>query len=157
MNVNIRVFKDEDFWQVENLVRKFMNDDPFSPPIIVRQMQDLFSPFFLVAVSKGSSNQHEEIQGYIIGAVKCDQKNVGWVLGIYVKEEYRDNGIGYALLHELLVKLKNEDVSEIWLTVDPNNTSAIKIYRKNGFHEEKSKHEHYRRDKTVYFMRKVIQ
>jgi [ribosomal protein S18]-alanine N-acetyltransferase len=156
MNAKIRIFKDEDFWQVENLVRKFMSNDPFSPPIIVRQMQDLFGPFFLVAVSKDSSNRKEEIQGYIIGGIKFEQKSVGWVLGIYVKEEYRDLGIGDDLLHTLIPKLKSAGVSEIWLTVDPQNVSAIKIYRKNGFHEEKSKYEHYRRDKTVLFMRNVI-
>jgi ribosomal protein S18 acetylase RimI-like enzyme len=154
MDVKVRAFKERDYWQVENLVRQFMNNDPFSPPIITRQVQDLFSPFFLVAYK--TDDKEQEILGYIMGGVKFRQKNVGWVLEIFVKEGYRNCGIGDKLLRGLIRRMKKRDIGEIRLTVDPLNDSALKIYNKNGFLKVKCINEHYRKDKKVNLMKKMI-
>lgn len=153
MTVKIRVFKDEDFWQVENLVRQFMNNDPFSPPIIVRQMQALFGQFFLVA--SDSSSPREEILGYVMGGIEYSNKNLGWVLEIFVKESSRNRNIGHNLIHELTLKFKEAGVSEIRLTVDPLNAAGLKIYHKNGFRQIDCLTEHYRKGKKVYLMKSL--
>jgi ribosomal protein S18 acetylase RimI-like enzyme len=152
-DVVIRDFKEEDYWQVENLVREFMNKDPYSPPIIVRQMQDLFGRFFLVAQNR--QNKNHEILGYIMGAIEYDSKT-GWILEIYVKEEFRNNDIGYELLKELIYKLEKASISEIRLTVDPQNISAINVYERNGFQKVDCLNEHYRKEKKVYLMKKTL-
>jgi ribosomal protein S18 acetylase RimI-like enzyme len=154
MNVKIRSFRDEDFWQVENLVRQFMNDDPFSPPVIVRQIQDLFGDFLLVAYDPDNSNT--EILGYVMGGIAFRDKQIGWILEIYVREEFRSRGIGYDLLHALILKLQKAGAKEIMLTVDIKNPSAMDIYKRNGFLIDKCINEHYRKGKKVYLMRKKL-
>jgi ribosomal protein S18 acetylase RimI-like enzyme len=151
MALKVRAFKNEDFWQVEDLVRQFMDNDPFSPPILVRQMQVLFSPFFLVAVD--NNIQREEIQGYIMGGIEFENKNVGWVLGLFVKEKFRNKGIGSEMLNTLIITMKNHGICEIKLTVDPQNVLGLKTYHKNGFEETDCMNEYYRKDKKVYLMK----
>lgn len=151
MVVKIRVFNDNDYWQIETLVRSFMDNDPFSPPIIVRQMQDLFGDFFLIAYDPDISNS--EILGYIMGGVIFNNSNIGWILEIYVKEGFRNKGIGNDLVHTMIKKLRSAGVKEIRLTVDPKNTSALKTYLRNGFVIEAVINEHYRKGKKVYLMK----
>ena len=149
MSTQVRQFRDEDFWQVENLERLFMDNDPHSPPIIVRQMQNLFGPFFLIAQDEESLN----IQGYVMGGIEFENKSIGWVLGIFVKEEFRNQEIGSKLISELINRMKKYHVTEIRLTVDPQNFSALKVYHKNGFHDVDCLVEHYRKGKKVYLMK----
>jgi RimJ/RimL family protein N-acetyltransferase len=59
-------------------------------------------------------------------------------LGITVKKEYRNEGIGTAILKELLTrakKIKNKKykIRIVFLTVFSNNKNAIRLYKKFGF------------------------
>ena len=49
---------------------------------------------------------------------------------IFVKEEYRENNIGYELIKYMI---DNNEFDNITLEVNINNISAINLYKKHGF------------------------
>jgi [ribosomal protein S18]-alanine N-acetyltransferase len=53
-------------------------------------------------------------------------------LGIALKKEFRNKGIGTYLLNELLKYAKNQNIKHISLSVEPENYSR-KLYQKLGF------------------------
>jgi ribosomal protein S18 acetylase RimI-like enzyme len=55
-----------------------------------------------------------------------------WI-GIYINEEYQNKKIGSLLLKYVLQHEKILKINEIYLSVDKNNLSAIKLYEKNNF------------------------
>jgi len=57
-------------------------------------------------------------------------------LGITVHDDYQNLGIGTALVRHLLNIAKKKKLRKIWLQVNTNNNSAIRIYRKVGFQIE---------------------
>lgn len=150
----VRRFGDEDFWQVEDLVRQFMNNDPFSPPIIVRQMQHLFHPFFLVAHEK--DRRDGEIHGYVMGGVSFQNLKKGWILGVFVRKDNRNRGVGSELIKEMIHQMEQSGITKIYLTVDEQNEHALKMYDKTGFEKIGCLWEHYRKDRNVLLMRKCI-
>lgn len=52
---------------------------------------------------------------------------------LIVKKEYRNQGIGQAILSFLLEKAADLGYCEATVGVDCNNDNAVHIYRKNGF------------------------
>jgi len=52
---------------------------------------------------------------------------------IFVKEEFRNNGIAKSLMEELISIGKNQRIINITLEVREDNYSAIKLYEKYGF------------------------
>ena len=52
---------------------------------------------------------------------------------IAVKKEFRNLGIGQALLDNFLLRARKSLVSTIRLEVRETNLSAVKFYQKNGF------------------------
>jgi ribosomal protein S18 acetylase RimI-like enzyme len=154
LTTRIRLFHDKDYWLVEDLVRKFMNNDPYSPPNIVRQMQSLFGSLFFVAFDDDSKD--EEILGYIMGGIELDNEKKGWILEIFVKEEHRNQGIGYHLVEALVRQMEKKEIVEIFLTTDTKNFSALQIYKKNGFEIVSCLDEYYRKGKEVYLMKCLV-
>ncbi|WP_136603929.1 GNAT family N-acetyltransferase [Paenibacillus dokdonensis] len=56
-------------------------------------------------------------------------------LGMALSQAFRGQGIGMALLRTLFEKLKNNGTTRVSLSVDPNNTAAVKLYQRFGFEE----------------------
>ena len=73
----------------------------------------------------------------------------------FVHEDYRNQGIGSALLKELLQDAKKEQVANITLEVKENNQSALHLYQKFGF-QEVSKRENYYHGTDGLLMMKVL-
>jgi ribosomal protein S18 acetylase RimI-like enzyme len=55
------------------------------------------------------------------------------VVALTVLEAYRRKGIGEALLRALLRGAASSGLSEVWLSVRPDNTPAVRLYEKLGF------------------------
>ena len=66
------------------------------------------------------------------GYVHIDYVNKYW-LGIYIDPNYQAKGYGSLLLTYLLEYKNTYKIDEIYLTVDLNNKSAIRLYNKNNF------------------------
>lgn len=54
-------------------------------------------------------------------------------LGICVAEAYTGRGLGGPIMKHLLEKARAEDISEVTLSVDKSNHSAIQFYKKFNF------------------------
>ena len=61
------------------------------------------------------------------------EKNVCQLQKIYVLKDFLSMKIGFELQNLLLKTAKEEDFSEIWLSVLNSNNRAINFYKKNGF------------------------
>lgn len=61
-----------------------------------------------------------------------DASSLG-VVALTVLEAYRRKGIGEALMRALLRGAAGNDLSQVWLSVRPDNTPAIRLYDKLGF------------------------
>ena len=84
------------------------------------------------------------IQGVIIEHEKGDDEiydlthspsKEGWIGLLFVKPQYRSNGIGQNLLTEMKNYFKSQNCTSIKLLVLSDNAHAIDIYEKNGFHQ----------------------
>ena len=82
------------------------------------------------------------IQGVIIEHKKGDDEiydlshapsKEGWIGLLFVRPEYRGNGIGQKLLDKIKEYFKSENCTSIKLLVLSDNEHAISVYKKNGF------------------------
>jgi len=91
-------------------------------------------------------NSLEFSSDYYILCLKENNEPVGFVCGIEegphhavistlaVRPRFQGRGIGKALLHEVMYRMKVNRIEKIRLSVDANNpSSAIKLYEKSGF------------------------
>ncbi|GAB6100260.1 hypothetical protein JCM16358_21390 [Halanaerocella petrolearia] len=70
-----------------------------------------------------------------------DEINTAYLYGLAIVEEFQGQGLGKRLLDYSLEQLQQLGITNVELTVDPDNHPAIKLYRKFGFkqvdfHEE---------------------
>ncbi len=75
------------------------------------------------------------VKGYIYLKPTGDNKKGYLIDGLYVKEEYRNNGIGKALMSEAINSIKDKEVDYIDINVMNNNLNAIKLYKSLNFNE----------------------
>ena len=78
-----------------------------------------------------------EIDNEVIGAGQASyKKNIGELGRIYIKKEFRNNGIGTKLIKHLIDFLKKKKVKEIESYAYTRNKSSLKVHHKFGFKEE---------------------
>src|SRR5439155_1190429 len=61
------------------------------------------------------------------------------VVALTVLEAYRRKGLGEALMRALLRGAAVGGLSEVWLSVRPDNTPAVRLYEKLGFVRDASR------------------
>jgi putative acetyltransferase len=66
-------------------------------------------------------------------------------IGMLVRDDWRGKGIGTALLAAAISWASAAGAHKIALEVWPDNTAALRLYRRAGFVEEGRKRRHYRR------------
>jgi [ribosomal protein S18]-alanine N-acetyltransferase len=94
------------------------------------------------------------LNGEAIGgslAFKADNENVFAIHKIFVLKKYRNKGYGYELMKLTLNEIQNYNCSA-FLTVDPANENAIKLYEKMGFHRHHLVKGYYRDNEDRYIM-----
>ncbi|ASJ02160.1 ribosomal-protein-alanine N-acetyltransferase RimI [Thermococcus profundus] len=99
---------------------------------------------FLVAEYNG------RIIGYVMGYLRPDLE--GHIMSIAVDPEYRGNGIGSALLREVIERLINRGARYIGLEVRVSNEKAIKLYERFGFRKVKRVIGYYSDGEDAYYM-----
>lgn len=115
----------KDLESIVSIEQKVFYTDSY-PPFVVRQLFDISEEYFMVA------KEENNILGYVIGGINSSEKQ-GWILSLAVDPEARGKGLGKQLLEKLVALLKSKNIEQIALTVYPDNTSAIKIYKDLGF------------------------
>lgn len=86
---------------------------------------------------KKSINFLAEIDKKIVGYIKIirlyGKSNHVGELGMFVKKDYRDKGIGELMIRQALKYAHKEGIKIVKLSVFANNNRAIHLYRKLGF------------------------
>ncbi len=99
---------------------------------------------FLVAEHNG------RVVGYVMGYLRPDLE--GHIMSIAVDPSYRGNGIGSALLTEVIERLINKGARYIGLEVRVSNEKAIKLYERFGFKRIKRIIGYYADGEDAYYM-----
>ena len=83
----------------------------------------------------------------------------GNITNIAVAENYRQQGIGYNLLLELIDLCKNNDCPDLTLEVRVSNKAAQNLYKKAGFENEGIRKKYYEdngEDAMIMWKRNII-
>jgi ribosomal-protein-alanine N-acetyltransferase len=87
-----------------------------------------------------------ELAGFISGRVAADE---GEILNLAVRERFRRQGVGKALLQTLLDLFVREHVRHVFLEVRESNRNAVSFYRSMGFREVGRRDGYYREPKEA--------
>ena len=75
-----------------------------------------------------------EIIGFIQYMLDWDSPQKAYMVGVEISQEFRGLGLGTKLIKKTLQTLSKEKIQGVELTVDPNNSGAVKVYEnKLGF------------------------
>jgi len=74
----------------------------------------------------------ERVGGYAILSIAAGEAHI---LNLCIEPNARALGYGERLLDELLYRARSAAVEEILLEVRPTNETALRLYRKKGFHK----------------------
>lgn len=96
------------------------------PLFVLRQFYDIGAHLIKVAELSGA------VVAYIL-AHHGEQKGQGWLLSLGVLPEHRGKRIGEKLMAACMAEMEKEAISEIFLTVHPENKTGITIYTRLGF------------------------
>ncbi len=72
----------------------------------------------------------DEVVGYLCASVVIDECHIQ---NIAVRPKHRGNGIGHALIEQLLLKLRQRDLKRAFLELRRGNHVAIRLYESMGF------------------------
>lgn len=115
--------------EVENLGR-LSGINEWLIPVIIKYGK------LIIAVQKADLCTKKE-KDLIIGVNELikswEDKSFVFIHSFYIKKGYRNKGSGSLLLEKSLEILKKQGIKKIELTVDPQNITAISLYKKFGF------------------------
>lgn len=117
-------------------------------PSIFSQFYESFPEGFLVALNQ------EMIIGFLIG-IKTTP-NIGRILMLAVKDSYRKQGIGSALLTHFINEMKQQNVTSVELEVRTSNKRALRFYEARGFLLQEMLRGFYQNGENAYSMRKEL-
>jgi ribosomal protein S18 acetylase RimI-like enzyme len=86
--------------------------------------------YFLVARTE------DDLIGWVLVDRSLDwftHKEIGWISDVYVKKEFRNQGVAKVLIEQSLVEFKHLGYDDVRLNVFTFNEKAIRLYEKLGF------------------------
>lgn len=83
-------------------------------------------------------------------------KSQAFLYGFSIKIEYQNHGLGAMLLKYCDSYFTNKKISEISLTVDPKNITAITLYKHHGYFIDKLNKDEYDKGIDRFIMKKII-
>ncbi len=96
---------------------------PWTVPMLEEELNNLCASFIVAEGEDGS------VLGYAGLHVAVDE---GYIDNIAVRQEYRRQGVGRALLGAFM-RYGRENLAFLTLEVRPSNTTAIQFYMEHGF------------------------
>lgn len=121
-NLEVREMTLSDLQEIENTLEAEF-DDFWNASILESELKNTLSKYVVAKIET-------EIVGFAGVIDTVDQFEI---TNIVVKKKFRNNGIGNALLIELIKLAKTNNKDKIILEVNNTNEPAIKLYEKNGF------------------------
>ena len=137
MNVKIRNMMESDRMVVVDMMRTFYH----SPAVWTNGSEEIYNNDVTACVGNSPYAEgfifesEKEILGYGMIAKSFSTefgKTCIWVEDLYLKEEYRGEGIGSSFFSYLEEKFPGAIMR---LEVEEDNTRAMDVYKKNGFEE----------------------
>ncbi len=125
-NITIEYIKEEDIDAVLKIERSSFST-PWSREMFFCELTD--HPFSYLYVAK---NNKGRILGYICYWLVFDEMNI---LNLAVDEEFRQKGLGSALLKFVLEDGADRGAQTVHLEVRHSNRAAIELYEKFGFRQ----------------------
>ena len=91
----------------------------------------------------------ESLIGYIYASFVLDEAEIG---NICIVPECRGQGVGRSLIDSMLSDLKSRGVCKVFLEVESDNESAIRLYERSGFVKYNQRRDYYGpgRDALLY-------
>jgi len=127
-DVRIRAARGPELWELGAVDADIFKDLAY-PHFVLRQLFDLYPEWWLVAAHT------DGLRGYSLGVPTFDRRK-GWLLGLGVREPFRQRGYGRSLTEVSMRLLAGVGVREVYLTVEPGNRWALRLYRGLGFEVE---------------------
>ena len=102
---------------------------PVYPVFFFRQAFDLWPDLFWVA------RRDDEILAYLVCGPEFAKPSRLSLMSFAVAPQAQGQGVGKGLLREFLRRLPivAPQISHIWLTADPDNLPALRLYQQHGF------------------------
>jgi ribosomal protein S18 acetylase RimI-like enzyme len=97
------------------------------PAVSIRRKLAVQRELFFVALI------NEEIVGTVMGGYDGHR---GWIYALAVHPDYRQQGIGTALMHHIEHALRERDCPKINLQLVAANAATVAFYEKLGYHVE---------------------
>ncbi len=117
----IRKFQEEDLLDVLNIANESLTENYI--PELFLDIHRIWPEGFLVAVAR-------DVVGFIAG---IKQRTGARILLLAVRSEFRNRGIGSALMKRFITICKSEGMLSVRLEVRTKNLRAIEFYKKFGF------------------------
>ncbi|MCR5145832.1 MAG: GNAT family N-acetyltransferase, partial [Clostridia bacterium] len=87
------------------------------------------------------AKENENYMGYIYGFIQENgnlfNNKIAQLDALFVKEQYRGNGIAKSLMKEFINWSKEKGATYVELSVCKDNTNAISLYEDEGFYIDK--------------------
>ena len=144
--MNIRKATLEDLIPIHDIETLSFGNGSY-PLFVLRQMFDISEDYFLIA------EEDDVILGYALGNISA-KDDQGWILSLGVHPNARGKQLGKKLTENLIMLLEDNNSKEICLTVHPNNTSALKIYKDLDFKVILESDNYYLDNDTRFLMKK---
>jgi len=78
----------------------------------------------------------DTLVGFIMYGIEPRDNNEYWIDRLMIDEKYQNNGFGKKALEIIIEKIKQDKThNKIKISTNPENTIAIKLYKKLGFYE----------------------
>jgi len=160
------VFKDtvKNFYRKTKLLPVVFTIHPFKPEntfdvitlasrVLTEQYNPTFFNYFYEYAPWGFwvVETHQNLVGFIV-CIQQDETR-GKILMIGVEESYRKQGIGSALLKQVLKTCMSRHITSIELEVATQNTSAIAFYKRHGFRIIETIPSFYQNNDAAHIMR----
>ncbi|KAL6975824.1 hypothetical protein U1Q18_024620 [Sarracenia purpurea var. burkii] len=103
---------------------------------------------------RNSGLLYSEVDGDVVGYVMYSSPSSlsASITKLAVKEKYRKQGHGEALLKRAIQKCRSRSVHRVSLHVDPSRTPAMTLYKKLGFRIDNLIEGYYSPDRNAYRM-----
>jgi len=127
MTVSIRQLRNGDLRDVLAIEREIFPEDAWTEQMFADELGEPTTRYYIVAEADGT------IAGY--AGLRAGTGNRGDVQTIAVRADRQGEGIGTALLTDLIATAVARNCHEIFLDVRAENARARLFYRRNGFTE----------------------
>ncbi|MBA4537277.1 GNAT family N-acetyltransferase [Bacillus aquiflavi] len=134
--MEFKVFTENDLIECTKIFIEVFNDEPWNDEWTFERAKQYITDFYhtpgffgVLAIEKG------EMIGFIHGVNKAWWSgNEFYINEMGVKQQWRNQGVGKALLEQLIKELEDSEISNFALLTN-RGTSAEAFYKKNGFQE----------------------